>query len=143
MTYPELRQLLTRTHDLAVRWQLPDGTFIPDHFHLTEVGRIAKDFIDCGGVRRQTLTCQLQIWVANDLDHRLTSRKLAGILALGDSLFSSEEDPALEIEYEAGSISQFPLESVLVSETELIFWLGSKHTDCLARDVCIPGQGCC
>jgi hypothetical protein len=32
-----------------VTFQLPDGTTVPEHFHVTEVGLITKNFIDCGG----------------------------------------------------------------------------------------------
>jgi hypothetical protein len=31
---------------------LPNGTIIPKHFHVTEVGQITKHFIDCGGTVR-------------------------------------------------------------------------------------------
>jgi hypothetical protein len=37
-----------------VTFQLPDGTTVPEHFHVTEVGY--KNFIDCGGkVRNETV----------------------------------------------------------------------------------------
>ena len=29
----------------TVNFQLPDGTFVPEHFHVTEVGLITKNFI--------------------------------------------------------------------------------------------------
>jgi hypothetical protein len=32
----------------AVNFQLPDGSFVPEHFHVTEVGLITRHFIDCG-----------------------------------------------------------------------------------------------
>lgn len=39
----------------AVNFQLPNGTFVPEHFHVTEVGIITKNFVDCGGkVRRKS-----------------------------------------------------------------------------------------
>jgi Family of unknown function (DUF6428) len=33
----------------SVNFKLPNGTLVPLHFHITEVGRISKHFIDCGG----------------------------------------------------------------------------------------------
>ncbi|MEI7863404.1 MAG: DUF6428 family protein, partial [Planctomycetota bacterium] len=36
---------------------LPDKSFVPAHFHITEVGRVQKDFIDCGGTVRSATTC--------------------------------------------------------------------------------------
>jgi len=37
----------------AVNFILADGTAVPEHFHVTEVGLITKNFIDCGGTVRQ------------------------------------------------------------------------------------------
>ena len=35
---------------------LPNGNYVPEHFHVTEVGLITKHFIDCGGkVRKETV----------------------------------------------------------------------------------------
>ena len=31
-------------------FKLPNGTKIPSHFHVTEVGLITREFIDCGGL---------------------------------------------------------------------------------------------
>ena len=39
-----------------VEFQLEDGTFVPEHFHVTEIGQIIKTFIDCGGVQRNEKT---------------------------------------------------------------------------------------
>lgn len=27
----------------------PNGEYVPAHFHITEVGLITKNFLDCGG----------------------------------------------------------------------------------------------
>ena len=35
-----------------VEFQVENGTFVPEHFHVTEVGVITKHFIDCGGTIR-------------------------------------------------------------------------------------------
>ena len=31
-----------------IAFQLPNGSLVPNHFHVTEVGAISKKFIDCG-----------------------------------------------------------------------------------------------
>jgi hypothetical protein len=36
-----------------IRFQLPNGELVPEHFHVTEVGKISKYFIDCGGTVRK------------------------------------------------------------------------------------------
>jgi len=59
----------------------------------------------------------------------------------------------VEIEYEDGFISQFPVVSIGAGDAVDVH-LGTKHTDCLAKDVCLPsatptsercspGSGCC
>jgi hypothetical protein len=46
MKLSEIKKLDTLEN---VTFQLPDGTTVPEHFHVTEVGLITKNFIDCGG----------------------------------------------------------------------------------------------
>src|SRR5882757_9512803 len=93
--------LATAQPDAEVRIALPDGGHVPAHFHVTEVGHIQKDFIDCGGNRRASRTCTLQIWMATEQDdtHRLTVDRLGKILALTSPLFADELLP-VEVEYE-------------------------------------------
>ena len=55
----------------AVNFNLPDGTMVPEHFHVTEVGLITKKFIDCGGTVRKESVVNFQLWDANDFEHRL------------------------------------------------------------------------
>jgi hypothetical protein len=133
---------------------LPTGEFVPAHFHLTEVGRVQKDFIDCGGTTRSNVTCLLQLWVADDVDHRLVAAKAATILELAAPVLRSDE-LSVELEYEGEAISQYPLSDVEFTPSGVLLNLGRKHTDCLAKDrcgigptntlatTCTPGSGCC
>ncbi len=52
-------------------FQLPNGELVPSHFHVTEVGKVSKHFIDCGGTVRDEEVVNFQLWNANDYDHRL------------------------------------------------------------------------
>ena len=117
---------------------LPDGGFIPAHYHITEVGHVAKNFIDCGGTRRTLETCLLQTWVHDDVQHRLLAGKLATIFSRADDVLPHHNLP-VEIEYEDGVVAQFPVEREEVIDGALAFHLGLKHTDCLARGICLPG----
>lgn len=117
---------------------LPDGGFVPAHYHITEVGHVQKRFIDCGGTRRALETCLLQTWVHDDLDHRLIAGKLATIFdKAGDVL--PHHDLPVEVEHEDFVVAQFPVESAEIIDGALAFHLGLKHTDCLARGICLPG----
>lgn len=110
---------------------------VPAHAHVTEVARIDKHFVDCGGTRRVDAFCRLQTWVAGDLDHRLTAGKLLRILDKAAPLLASDS-LEVDIEHETSLISQYPLNSVKAVGDELFFELESRHTACLAEDHCIP-----
>jgi len=139
MTITELLTHLRSHADKPITFLLPDGGLIPAHFHITEVGHVMKRFIDCGGTRRTLETCLLQTWVHDDVDHRLVAGKLAKIFdAAGDVL--PHHDLPVEIEYEVGVVAQFPVESAEIIDSTLVFRCGWKHTDCLARGICLPGE---
>ena len=143
MTLTDLRRVLAENPDAALHFMLPSGEFVPAHFHVTEVGRVRKDFIDCGGTVRVSEACVLQLWVAADEQHRLDAGKLAGIVRLADLILRGDDLP-VEAEYDAGVITQLPLTAVEVTPGGLLFHLGGKHTACLAPDRCGVGEsGCC
>jgi hypothetical protein len=151
MNLKALVSTLQENPSSLLHFQLPDGSFIPAHFHVTEVGRVQKDFVDCGGTIRSSTSCVLQVWVADDTHHRLNSSKLKSILDLGSKLLANEELP-VEIEYQYGVLTQLPLSEVEVTPSGLLFHLGTKQTACLALDRCglgtvesgcSPASGCC
>lgn len=146
MTVKLLLESLKANSESSLRFVLPSGEFIPDHFHVTEVGRVEKSFIDCGGTRRKAVSCLLQAWTANDVDHRLVAGKLAKILKLAESVLGAVDLP-VEVEYGAEVAAQYHLSDVEVTPSELRLVLVGKQTDCLARDQCGVGEcnatGCC
>lgn len=158
MTIPTFLAALSAHPEATLQFRLPDGGFIPFHAHLTEVGRLDKTFLDCGGTLRRQSTCQLQAWVAEDTAHRLTAGKLASIFAKAAPLFG-DDVLEVEVEYQEDWISQFPVVDVFPGADTLTFQLGLKQTDCLAKDRlscgvpqkssaeepagCCGGTGCC
>ena len=151
MTVDTFLHSLSANPAAAIHLMLPDRSFVPAHFHITEVGKVRKDFIDCGGTVRSTAACVLQVWVAQDKDHRLDTTKLAQIVRLAGPLLGSQELP-VEIEYEGTSVSQYPVAATEVTPSGVLFHLGTKHTACLAQDRCGVGAataagcaapGCC
>jgi len=137
---------LKQNPTLNLRFVLPDGGIVPAHAHITEVGRVDKTFFDCGATFRKTSFLCLQAWVADDTDHRLPAGKLADIIDRAAPLFQGD-DLDVELEYEDGLISQFPVESLSIDGESVVVFLSTKHTDCLAKDICLaPAQeseGCC
>jgi hypothetical protein len=135
MTLSELKSLLAAHPDRVFRLQLPDGDAVPVSFHVTEIGRVNKTFLDCGGTLRESTVCQLQIWVGEDYDHRIETRKLSGILEKGGELLPDDSVP-VEIEYEDEVISQYTVDSHAVAMDAVVIRLAHKHTECLAPELC-------
>ena len=135
MKLNDLKATLAKHPESTLRFILPNGNSVPAHAHVTEVARIEKRFIDCGGTLRDDLMCRLQTWTANDFEHRLNAQKLLGIAS-----FLATEDIEVDVEHEVQFISQFPLESVEVAGSELLLKLTERHTACLAMDKCMPPQ---
>lgn len=157
MKLSEIKALLPQLE--SVNFQLPDGTFVPEHFHVTEVGIIRKDFIDCGGTVRSEQVVNFQLWNANDTEHRLKAGKLLNIISLSEKVLGIE-DHEIEVEYQGSTIGKYDL-----GYSDGNFQLLAKQTACLASDkcgipadklkvpmaelgqstqsCCTPGGGCC
>jgi len=143
----------------TLSFRLPDGSLVPSHFHVTEIGKVSKHFIDCGGVLRQEKVVNFQLWEANDYNHRLHPEKLINIIELADAKLNMG-NLEIEVEYQGLTIQKFGLDYNGES-----FVLTTKQTDCLAKDncgipseklkvnlsdlnkssvnACAPGSGCC
>lgn len=115
----------------SVNFILPNGTMVPQHFHVTEVGQITKHFIDCGGVVRTENVVNFQLWEANDFDHRLAPSKLLSIIELSEKVLKIE-DAEIEVEYQSVTIGKYELG---FNGTD--FLLLAKQTNCLATDKCV------
>lgn len=133
MKLSQVKNILTSAE--TVNFQLPDGTFVPEHFHVTEVGLITKNFIDCGGVVRKETVVNFQLWNANDFEHRLKPQKLNNIIALSEKVLGIE-DFEIEVEYQGETIGKYDLDF-----NGKDFILVNKQTACLAQDQCgIPQE---
>lgn len=137
MKITELKIELNKQPAAHLRFVLPNGEMIPAHAHVTEVARIDKRFIDCGGTLRNDSHCRLQTWFSDDLDHRLTAGKLAKILEMAATVLGPD-NLEVDVEHEVGVITQFPLETVEAAGGEIILRLSQRHTACLAPDKCKP-----
>ena len=126
----EIKNELQKLSKIA--FQLPNGDFVPNHFHVTEVGKITKNFIDCGGKVRLEEVANFQLWEANDYDHQLHPEKLIAIIELSENKLDISSDLEVEVEYQMKeTIGKFSLDFDGTN-----FQLKSKLTDCLAKDNC-------
>lgn len=155
MKLSEVKTILSTAE--TVNFKLEDGTAVPEHFHVTEVGVVSKHFIDCGGVVRTEQKVNFQLWDANDFEHRLKPQKLLNIIALSEEKLGIE-DFEIEVEYQSQTIGKYSL-----SFNGKDFVLNNMQTACLASDACgvppekqrirlthlptnnacTPGGGCC
>jgi hypothetical protein len=118
-----------------VVFQTPNGSFVPEHFHVTEVGSIQKHFIDCGGTIRKETVVSFQLWNANDFEHRLKPTKLLNIIKLSEEKLGIE-DNEIEVEYQDSTIGKYNLDF-----NGKHFVLVPKTTACLASDSCgVPSE---
>lgn len=128
MKLTQLKSILQK--EGILKFETEKGVAVAQHFHLTEIGKIQKEFIDCGGTVRIEKTISLQLWVADDVDHRLSNEKFLSIIKLYEDRFG-KEDLDIEIEFQGATIEKYALD---YNEG---FVLVSKQTDCLAREECI------
>ncbi|WP_300603581.1 DUF6428 family protein [Niabella sp.] len=127
----EIKSILPGLNNVA--FQLPDGTRVPEHFHVTEVGMVNKHFIDCGGTTRYEAKVNFQLWEANDYEHRLKPGKLLDIIHLCEQKLSINDNLEVEVEYQDSTIGKYALDFNGES-----FVLVSTVTGCLAQDHCVP-----
>ncbi len=133
MKLSQVKALLPTLENVA--FKLENGTFVPEHFHVTEVGMVTKNFIDCGGTIRNEKSVNFQLWNANDFDHRLKPTKLLNIIELSEKQLGIE-DAEIEVEYQSDTVGKYAL---AFDGTNFI--LQSKTTACLASDKCgIPQE---
>ena len=151
MKLRELKSLLESNRGKQFLLMLPNETAVPESFHVTEVGLVDKNFIDCGGKIHSQQTCQIQAWVGDDTDHRIQAGKLADIIQLAKKVVPND-DIDLEIEYEDEVISQYTIADCELTDQAVTLRLASKHTDCLAKEICLlpvadsscdGATGCC
>ncbi|BAO76934.1 DUF6428 family protein [Winogradskyella sp. PG-2] len=129
MKLSEIKSKLNQLKTIA--FQLPNGTLVPSHFHVTEVGKISKHFIDCGGTVRQEEVANFQLWEANDYDHRLHPEKLVNIIELSEKILKID-DLEIEVEYQGDTIGKYSLDFDGNN-----FLLTTKQTACLAQEACV------
>lgn len=157
MKLSEVKDLLPTLEN--VTFQLENGTFVPEYFHVTEVGIITKNFIDCGGIIRNEQVVNFQLWNADDFEHRLKPGKLLNIIQLSEEKLGIGNFE-IEVEYQSETIGKYDLDF-----NGKNFVLRNKTTACLAQDACgipsekqkislkeltagsanscVPGSGCC
>jgi hypothetical protein len=152
MKLSDIKKILPTLENVV--FQLADGTAVPAHVHVTEVGQINKNFIDCGGTIRVENTVNFQLWNADDYEHRLKPDKLLHIIQLSEEKLQIG-DYEIEVEYQRDTIGKYSLDFdgknlVLINKTTACLALEScgiplkpLHVVGSTNNSCTPGSGCC
>ena len=128
MNIIDFKSTLTTLEKLT--FVLPNGSHVAPHFHLTEVGMISKNYVDCGGTVREEKVANFQLWAADDYDHRLEPEKVIEIISMAEKELGLE-NLEVEIEYQSETIGKYGLDF-----DGNRFLLTATQTDCLAKEKC-------
>lgn len=151
MNYQTLENILKQHPTSFPRFVLPTGDYIPAHAHLTEVGHLARSFIDCGGLRGKEEKIVLQTHVGDDTDHRLRSDRFAKILQLGRRVIPGA-DLDVDVEYDCCVVAQYPIAKAVPDGEYLNLILQRSRTQCRERErrknataetCCATSPACC
>jgi hypothetical protein len=150
MNISEFKNSLSKINEVNII--LPNGKLVPPQFHVTELGIISKDYIDCGGTIRTEKVANFQLWSADDFEHRIKPQKIIDIIEIAEHSLGLE-NLEIEVEYQSDTIGKYGLEF-----TDGKYLLSPTLTDCLAKDkcgipekpqtdsntsYCSPSSGCC
>jgi hypothetical protein len=151
MTLHDLQTALEVNPSRFPRFVLPDGDCIPAHAHVTEVGHVVRNFIDCGGRTGKEEKVVLQTHVGSDTDHRLRADSFAKILRLGNSVIPTA-DLDVDVEYDCCVVAQYPIAEAAPAGEHLELILQRGRTQCRARErrdsetaagCCATSAACC
>ena len=144
MRLKELKKAIQQHPGTFPRFVLPDGDYIPSHAHVTEVGHVVKNYIDCGGETGKEEKVLLQTHVGNDTEHRLRSDRFAKILQLGERVLPDDQ-LNVEVEHDCCVVAQYPVSEVKRAGEHLDIILERDRTQCRARErrEGASSEGCC
>jgi hypothetical protein len=149
MLFQEFKQITQNNPAKEIKIYLPNGEIIPEHFHLTDIGTIAHNFIDCGGVVGSNSWVQIQLWVADDKDHRITTTTTSKIITASEKILQNSDNEEIVIEYQhSDSATKYNVVNINVGDNITIN-LGVINTTCLEiernpnTDKCGNNSSCC
>ena len=139
-----LKVALNRHPGMFIRFVLPDGDYIPGHAHVTEVGHVVRNFIDCGGQTGQEEKVVLQTHIGRDTEHRLDSDRFAKILQLSERVLPNDRLD-VQVEYDCCVVAQYPIAEARLEGEHVDLLLSRGRTQCRAieRQESATEEACC
>ena len=151
MKLHDLVAALRKSSATFPRFVFPDGDYICAHAHISEVGHVVKNLIDCAGLTGREEKVLLQTHVGNDTDHRLKADRFAQILELGNRVLP-HTNLDVEVEYDCCVVAQYPIIEIKPAGDHLDGMLWRNRTRCRAQErrknqgalaCCEPAATCC
>jgi Family of unknown function (DUF6428) len=151
MKLHELQSTLAEYPNTFPRFVLPNGDYIPAHAHVTEVGHVVRNFVDCGRLTGKEEKVVLQTHVGDDTDHRLRSDRFAKILQIGSRVIPNA-DLDVDVEYDCCVVAQYPIAKATPEGEHLNLILQHGRTQCRAAErresetaaaCCATSAACC
>ena len=149
--YQQFIDNISNKSQSLIEFYLPNGSQIPAHFHLTDVGSVFRHFIDCGAQVREESYVQIQLWLGKDIDHSLNGERILKILSQSgivlDKLPNLKNSEVI-IEYKEELTSQYRIARIEQTDQQAVkIYLKSSETQCLAairyEQESSNGESCC
>ncbi len=130
MKLQELKGMLMKIENINI--ELPNGKLLDAHFHVSELTSISKKSIDCGGELHTEKNISLQIWIADDVEHRLSPDALLGIISTSEEKLALTNEE-IQVEYQSETLGLYGV--TFVGDR---FVLTNTRATCKAMDSCTP-----
>ena len=141
MKLKEFIKVLEDNSGKELKFEYAKNQLAGANYHLTEVKNVQFDTTDCGGKTNFWKETQFQLWESpSELDKTdyMTTDKIHDILKRVDSIKPLWLETVLKIEYgnKEFPTSVMPIESILISNEDLMVQLYQEETRCKANAVC-------
>ncbi|MFT4781553.1 MAG: hypothetical protein ACJAZK_000093 [Psychroserpens sp.] len=137
----ELFSILEQHQDKTLLFEYTSNKFIGANYHITEVKHIKVDSVDCGAQTDSWNETIIQLWESPLERNRTKYMSVLKALAILKTVGKMRSyDLASEIKFEYSNASfhtaQLFVNEFKIEENKVIFQLGTKKTDCKAKELC-------
>ena len=144
------RDFISRLREAAAKQLVftnSDGAMVHGGYHLTELKAASFDTVDCGAQKNQWNETIVQLWVPEEEENGefMTAAKFLAIYDKVARLIPLDATAEIRFEYgdENFPPSNYHVENISESRTELRVQLRLPQATCKARDRREAGAACC
>lgn len=152
MNVSEFIEFLGSRGASEVVFYLNNGTVFSPHFHISFISKVDKTGFTCEKIPYAEAFVEIQLWVADDVNHRISGDKFLSILSKLD-LQAADLLKDLNIQLDLNGV----LSSFSLRQSEGLLVLNPLKASCPVPELCVvdnvqeevnsgackPGSGCC